>query len=357
MPKSGQRILHICRQDKFIPPFIELIEENFEYDDHTFWIKGKKSEIKLTNKVSIFYMENKIFEQLFGYFFLIFQMNKSEKIILHSLLSQKVMFLLFVMPWLLKKSYWFIWGSDLYAYTSRRNNFRRRIWEIVRYLVIRNMGNLVTYIPGDIELARQWYKSKGRYHECLMYKSNVVDHDTSKLTKINLKRQEGLRILIGNSGDPSNNHLEIFEILKNHAASVSKIITPLSYGKLSYIQKIKKHGYELFGEKFQPLDNLIEFGDYHKLLKSVDIAFFNHKRQQAMGTTITLLSLGKTIYIRPRTTHWEFLDRLGIKVKDINEAAQIKLLDETHRNINIEIANKYFKKTLLLTQLSNIFRF
>ena len=76
-----------------------------------------------------------------------------------------------------------------------------------------------------------------------------------------------------------------------------------------------------------------------------------------MGTTITLLSLGKTIYIRPRTTHWEFLDRLGIKVKDINEAAQIKLLDETHRNINIEIANKYFKKTLLLTQLSNIFRF
>ena len=76
MAQSRQRILHICRQDKFIPPFIEIIEEHFERDDHTFWIKGNKREKNLTKKVSVFYMNNTIIDQLLGYFFLIFLMNK-----------------------------------------------------------------------------------------------------------------------------------------------------------------------------------------------------------------------------------------------------------------------------------------
>ena len=357
MAKSKQRILHVCRQDKFIPSFIELIEENFEYDYHSFWIKGNKSKENLTKNLFVFHMNKSIFHQIFGYFFLIFLMHKSEKIILHSLLSQKVMFLLFTMPWLLKKSYWFIWGSDLYAYKSRKDSFSRRLWEIVRYVVIRNMGNLVTYIPGDIKLARQWYKAQGRYHECIMYRSNVVAHEGNNLPKIKIEKNNGLSILIGNSGDPSNNHLEIFETLKNHSANVSKIIAPLSYGKLSYIEKMREFGHEHFGGKFQPLDKLIEIGSYHNLLTDIDIALFNHRRQQAMGTTITLLSLGKTVYMRPETTQWKFLENLGIKIKDINTVAQMRLLDEKSRNKNIKIANNYFKKTRLLTQLNNIFNY
>ena len=131
----------------------------------------------------------------------------------------------------------------------------------------------------------------------------------------------------------------------------------MSYGKLSYIQKMREFGHEHFGGKFQPLDNLIEISDYHALLKDIDIALFNHKRQQAMGTTITLLSLGKTVYMRPETTQWKFLDSLGIKVNDINTMARMSLLDEKSRNKNIKIAKNYFKKTRLLTQLNNIFSY
>ena len=76
-----------------------------------------------------------------------------------------------------------------------------------------------------------------------------------------------------------------------------------------------------------------------------------------MGTTITLLSLGKTVYMRPETTQWKFLENLGIKIKDINTVAQMRLLDEKSRNKNIKIANNYFKKTRLLTQLNNIFNY
>ena len=120
---------------------------------------------------------------------------------------------------------------------------------------------------------------------------------------------------------------------------------------------MRRFGYVHFGGKFQPLDNLIEIGSYHALLKDIDIALFNHKRQQAMGTTITLLSLGKTVYMRPETTQWKFFDSLGIKVNDINTVAHMRLLDEKSRNKNIKIASNYFKKTRLLTQLNNIFRY
>jgi len=36
----SRRILHVCDLDKFIPPFIDFVEENFGLDNHFFWLNG-----------------------------------------------------------------------------------------------------------------------------------------------------------------------------------------------------------------------------------------------------------------------------------------------------------------------------
>lgn len=53
-------------------------------------------------------------------------------------------------------------------------------------------------------------------------------------------------------------------------------------------RKVIIKGKELFGEKFIPLTEFMTFEKYLEFLGSIDIAIFAHKRQQAMGNTITI---------------------------------------------------------------------
>ena len=117
----------------------------------------------------------------------------------------------------------------------------------------------------------------------------------------------------------NNNHFEIFKELKKFENAIDSIITPLSYGhQLDYKQSVKEEGYKLFGDKFKPIEDFMSLDDYRDLLKSIDIAVFNHWRQEAMGVTLTLLSLGKIVYVNSNTTSFKSLTNRGFKIFDNN---------------------------------------
>jgi len=97
------------------------------------------------------------------------------------------------------------------------------------------------------------------------------------------------------------------------------------------------------------------FDQYLNFLNIVDIAIFNHKRQQAMGNIITLLGIGKTVYVRKEVSHSSLLVGIGLNIKFISRFSleslpAIELLD------NAEAVRSYFSKDKLVRQLSNIFR-
>lgn len=252
------------------------------------------------------------------------------------------------MPWLLKKCYWVIWGGDLYSYLDKKNHS----WNTKEYFrrkVIRNIGHLITYVEGDVDLARNWYNAKGKHHSCLMYPSNLY-----KKYDIKAKNNSSLNIQVGNSADPSNNHIEVFDLLKNTKIKDMTIYTPLSYGKNWYSNKIECAGYKEFGEKFQPLKKFMPLNEYIDLLSTIDIAIFNHKRQQAMGNIITLLGLGKTVYMRNDITSWKTLTDLGITLYP-TEGDLNKLLPDDLAEKNKSIVASYFTEDRLNEQLKEIF--
>ncbi len=146
------KILHIITLDKFIPPFIDFVGENFDIASHRFIIIGKK-EYKdgLLQNHPIIWINKKT-----KFFELLRAMYKAEKIILHGLWNKQIIQLLFLQPWLLKKCYWVMWGGDFY-FPERQ--------EWTKKQVIQKMGNLVTYIKGDYELAQKWYGATGHYQE------------------------------------------------------------------------------------------------------------------------------------------------------------------------------------------------
>lgn len=295
----NQNILHIGPCDKFIPPFIEFVKDNFDFSKHEFLLSNSMSENEFISYPNVKLSGKDKVSKIRHYASVISKMRQADKIILHSLFDIKIVQILFFSPWLLKKCYWVMWGGDLYVHSLGK---RTRYWyknEFFRRPVIKNMGHLVTYIKGDVDLARKWYGATGEYHECLMYLSN-----TYKALDIPNIKSSTINIQIGNSADPSNNHIEILDKLLPFKDKNIRIYAPLSYGDKAHAKEVISTGKELFGDKFIALTDFMPFEEYLKFLGSIDIAIFNHKRQQAMGNTITLLGLGKTVFIRSDTTQW-----------------------------------------------------
>jgi len=350
---SGKTV-HIAGHSTFIGPFISFVEKHFDLEDHQFFLTGgiPSTETKPTAKVNTGRTKNS--PQVQDYFRLIVPMHQSSKIILHGLFNWRIVVLLFLMPWLLRKCYWVIWGGDLYAYKVGKKNWKWKAKELMRRPVIKNMRFLVTYIPGDVELARQWYGAKGTYRECLMYISNVVGPHIFYRAQEAEQDRTRINILVGNSADPTNNHIEVLEKLLPHKDKDIKIYVPLSYGDQVHAIEVIRVGSSWFGEKFVPLTSFMASDDYLEFLTSIDIAIFNHNRQQAMGNTITLLGLGKTVFMRTDVTHYEFLDNLGLSLGNIADLTLSKMA-VTKSKSNARIVSSYFSEESLKKQLSSIF--
>jgi len=342
-----RRILHIGKCDKFIPPFIEFVNSNFNFEEHLFLLKAGMAEKELLPHENVKLIGKKRYSNITYYLNAIIKMHLSEKIILHSLFDINIVKILFFAPWLLKKCHWVIWGGDLYTYKFGKKTFKWKVKEFLRRHVIRNIGFLVTYLEGDVNLAREWYGAKGLHFECLMYTSNLF-----QCQRFEKKYNDGINILLGNSAASSNNHIATLEKLLDFKNQNITIYTPLSYGPQEHAQKVIKQGKEWFGDKFKPLTSFMPFEEYLQLLSNIDIALFNHKRQQAMGNTITLLGLGKTVYVDSSTTQWKFFEDKGIKVNDIDKFDSLEL---EKNNENIEIIRNYFSIKNYHKQLQKIF--
>lgn len=338
------KILHIAEAQNFTKPFFSLIENNFKHQDHAILSRGNinnwPAELKIKNNT------------LTGYkwiFTFLKDSKNAEKIILHGLWDFRLIFMLWLTPSVLEKCYWVIWGGDLYKYSLGTKNLKWHIAEFFRRSIISRFGHLVSYIPGDVELARKWYGATGKYHDCIVYTSNIYrQHQTSE------KPKTTINIQIGNSADSTNNHFEILEKLKPFLNEDICIYAPLSYGNIDYAKKVISVATEIFGDKFKPLTEPLPFDEYLCFLNKIDVAVFNHKRQQAMGNTITLLGLGKKVYMRSDITPWQMFKSHEIKIFDI-EHINLEKIPENHRDSNINAIKTKFSEATLLLGLGKIF--
>lgn len=130
----------------------------------------------------------------------------------------------------------------------------------------------------------------------------------------------GKNILIGNSGNPTNNHLDTFELLlASEVSPDAKIIVPLSYGDAEYCEKIMAEGKRLFGEKFMPITEFMEMDKYIDLLSTCSTVIMNHLRQQGAGNLFIALFLGAKIFLDAQNPLFEELSEMGFTVKKLSD--------------------------------------
>ena len=341
------KILHIGSAGAIMIPFVEFVNQNFTPKDHVFMLNPEKGH-SMPESENVFNLGK--LPPAFRYFPRFWGMYRAEKVILHGLFDPRLVLLLMLQPWLLKKCYWVIWGGDLYDHQLGKKTFKWKLREFYKQHTIRKMGHFITHIRGDYELAQQWYRAKGQWHECFMYPSNLY-----REYPITPKPHEGINILLGNSASSSNNHLDALEKLRPFAGKNIRIYCPLSYGDAAYGDQIAEAGRVIFGDKFIPLREFMPFDEYLKFLSGMDIAIFNHNRQQGMGNITTLLGQGKCVAIRDNLTSKSFFDNLEIDLLSVDKIRDLSKDIKINTSKNVEIISGYFSSKNLIDQMRALF--
>lgn len=368
---KNTKYLHIMHNDKFIAPYIDYIDKNFDSNEHLFLIVGGVSQDKITipikenikNIMINFKTNNKYWKYLIyliklPYFYIqllkFFRKVKAEKIFFHGLFDVRLIPFLYVFKGFLKKSYWIIWGGDLYCYQNRKKNFIKKLYYKLEDYVKGNFIGYVTVNKGDYKLAQQYYGAHGQNYVNQLYPTALY----KELEFEETKKSEGLiSIQIGNSANPSNNHYEILDkLFKVKSNREIKIFCILSYGGTEkYVKSVIEYGNKLFGKKFIPIVEFMSFEEYLKYVSNIDIVIFAHKRQQGVGNLIAFLSMKKTIVLRSDVTTYESYIENGIKVKSFENLDKLEKFDKKVLENNKKIAKEIYSLEMFTKSWREIF--
>ncbi len=309
--------IHIFSSEHFYTfKYLKFLEGNFDISSSRFFFKrpvGKEFEYGNMLKSRIFYPRNNF--QFFSR--MLPDLRKSSKILFHQLPHGPALILWNLFPKLLSKVTWIIWGGDVYLYRQATESLSNRFYEQLRKRIIKRIPRIASFAPGDYEIIRKIYGTKAQYFPS-MYPLPVDFLHFAGSTATEPKTGE-LKILAGNSGNPSNLHYEIFSKLEPLKDSAIRIYCPLSYsGNPDYISSVEARGKQIFGDKFIPMNEILDPDRYLDLLYDIDVAIMNHDRQQGLGNILPLLYFGKKVFMRSGTSSFEYLKSIGCHLYDIS---------------------------------------
>ncbi|MDT0552275.1 TDP-N-acetylfucosamine:lipid II N-acetylfucosaminyltransferase [Urechidicola vernalis] len=382
------KAIHIFDDDKFVDYAIKLFEasntSNFVYkyfvigNSNTFGYVNSSLAIPLDlseEKASKNFVQN-------------IHKEKIQVVHIHVLNQRKFEIIELLNPEVL--IVWYCWGYDLYQqwfpfkqriyeketfkYIHRHEPIKRKVLnKVIQNSVIYNWLRKTDYKNNK---RNNWFLKKiyechpKRYQDCFNKVKIVVPVLETEMTYLHQLNNEfkfspfaygtlreflnkenfevfnyslGDNILVGNSANPTNNHVEVFIKLSKINLKNRKVIVPLSYsGSEDYITYVLLKGKELLGANFSPILNFIELEEYNKILLSCRIVFFNHIRQQAMGNIITLGYMGATLFINKKSPVHKFL-------KD-NEFIHYTIDDLNIVLLNAELEENIKKKNRLVLE-------
>lgn len=320
--------------EKFIPKQIEFLNQNFNKHHQTFYILSPSNEYIKTAQPNVRTLNR---QSLLGF---ILQASTADRVVFNGLFLDEIAVIFSFLPFVTRKAVWIPWGGDLYRQEFYPEPIKSRLIEWCRGRLIRRLQGIATPTWGDYEYARELYRTNAKY---LNSGCNIFDFEIGDLDSLREKKcsTSPVRIQIGNSGDPTNEHIKLFYSLLRFKDENIEIHTPLAYGDLGYIETVIARGKELFGNKFVPQTELIPPRDYNCQLASIDILVFNHQRQQGFGNLVISLYLGSKVFLHKNVSTWYYLsEKMGCKLYDTSTISHMSFADLIHHKNEIRELNR-----------------
>lgn len=345
-------ILHIIPDEKWTQAFIDKINLLFDIKEHFFVVYTNK-QVKYCNLENIERYPNiyvkmgKVFDNNDVYDII----RKCDLVILHSLFFQ-----LYDLKNITKiknmRIIWFIWGGDLYDTYYAAHTFPFKLVNILREhyrkkIISKLIGAIA--IEGDYQQLCTWYHTNAK-QLFAQYTYKLFD---KSLYTISPRRRDKIRVMVGHSATRTCQHIDVFNILAKFAGKI-EVVSPLAYpSDNNYINKVIKTGRHIFGDNFVPITEYMNYDEYVAMLSDIDIAVFDNNRQQGNGNIISMLYLGKKVYVSSHNSLYSHYKRLGCVIFEFSDNIGNSFLDllnshEAAINENI-IMNQFCDKTFFST--------
>ncbi|MBS9525691.1 TDP-N-acetylfucosamine:lipid II N-acetylfucosaminyltransferase [Litoribacter alkaliphilus] len=239
------------------------------------------------------------------------------------------------------KIIWVLWSGDLYVSgffggniyqeitktiinkpaTSLYWKFREYIKSVLgkpNYWDYKESFKKIEYIatPFDLDFDLACITFKQRYKR-VDFKFLSVDELFDKSEHVSIKSL-GNKILVGHTGSPENNHIDLFQKLISLNLT-NTLLCPLSYGNEQYISKVISEGKMLFNNQFEIIKDFMPRKDYYKKLDEVGFAIFNTNIHQGFGNILGLIYKGVKVFLNRENSIYIQLKRWDIIVFDIDE--------------------------------------
>ena len=371
------RIANIVTDEKFIDNLIEL-NDNICHSAENYYVLVYIKNIPVLKLIKqshrILFVEKTAFVSFL-------ENNHIDAVFLHNLLSLP----LDVTPQIPKSLlvFWMAWGIDIYNefvlniplyhhdtqkfVCNFKNKLIKKIKEITFYSkkrrdLYRNAISRVDYFSGVLPQEYGLMSKLNFFHAKQFYYS-YNSLDDLKDNESNFILSKGMDVMLGNSAAPTNNHLDMFELVNSFADKNDiKYYAVLSYGaSQNYINKIVSAGRKLWGGRFIPLLQFMNRYDFFKLYDDCGFCLYLLERQQAIGNIEFALKHGKKVFISDNCLTYHYFKSIGCDIysiqKDLSkESLKVPLSEESQKkNYNI-ITSLYTinTETEKINQLVNI---
>jgi dTDP-N-acetylfucosamine:lipid II N-acetylfucosaminyltransferase len=344
--------LHLMTDSPFIDKIVRQCDEISNQNRYV--VFGKKIKYAKPGHVEIF-DSYKTFRKRTG-----FDIHAYKRIFIHYLGGNSVDLILEFPEY--KEYYWFFWGADGYSLISDSKNIylpktrligkqKKPLKLVVKsYLqkwlrpskekklkAVQHIKRCCTWVKEDFDLICSCTRTPLQFQFFSYLSTDELFSKKEQVEGLPFNASGGeLRILAGNSLNPTNNHIEMIEYLLAIASGEQISVTmPLSYGGL---ESYKKQLIQFVSSRFpmvNVLDKFLPYDEYMEIFKSIDVAVFFHIRQQGANNALALLWLGKILIMREENTLFMTLRSWGLSVLSHAEVRSLDYLRQYHeKNLN-----------------------
>lgn len=180
---------------------------------------------------------------------------------------------------------WHVWGADLYQSST---DWKFKLFYPLRRHIQKRLP-AIWATRGDLDYVWKTIRPPQPQDRLIYFPTRLDPISPSPQTQ---PPQGELKVLLGNSGDPANRHIEALTLLQQQLGRNIKLIIPMGYpsGNEAYIQRVETVGKRLFpAENLQILRQRLDFAEYQQILSACDLGYFHFERQQGIGTICLLI--------------------------------------------------------------------
>lgn len=228
---------------------------------------------------------------------------------------------------------WMVWGGDLYnlppldhvCYEPQTwNRYKKKDWSVQTLLynmkvsftqdpfrkkAYAKIKNVLTWMSQEYKFAIDHLPIQGT-HKFFFYENQLPYGKLDGLVKP-AKNADKLSFVVGNSGSPTNNHLDAIQFLEDNRVQADLLI-PVSYGEPRYISFLKKNVKFSYGQ-VEFIERYMAFEEYLNFLSSADGLIMNTLRPQGYGNILMMMYMDKPVFFNTKNISLPDLDAAGLK--------------------------------------------